>query len=111
MFDDPKKNLRQMEEALLAVEYEDENPDDSDWLEEAKALLGDEEDTPVLRPNPRNRAVAFDRTVFADEEPDEDAAVYLDKPRKKGIGKLVILALLELAGIAALIVWWIQWLN
>ena len=35
MFDDPKKNLRRMEEALWEAEYEDTpEEEDPDWTEE-----------------------------------------------------------------------------
>lgn len=121
MFDDPKKNLRRMEEALWEAEYEDtpeeENPDwtegEEDWLEQAKELL--DEDPPIRNHangyGARNYAVDFDRTVYDDEEEmDDKKAVYDDAPPPKGIGGLVFLAVLELLGIVAIALWWLKWL-
>ncbi len=154
MFDDPNKTLRRMEEELWAAEYPEEDPDgpadetdvpleelydfgDSDWLQDTKALIGDDEDIPIrnhannygrpvagkpsgnsrqnsgkTRPsNPRNDAVDFQRTVYADETLDEHAAVFVEKTKKKGAGCLPILVLLEVLGIAGVIWWWIRWLQ
>lgn len=124
MFDDPKKELQWMEEELLAAEYDEEEAafddeleyEDDDWLQEAKALLGDEEEIPIRNhangygTRPRNYAVDFGRTVYDDEEQDEDKAVFVDPPERKSIGGLVLLALLELLGILAIVWWWVKWL-
>ena len=52
----------------------------------------------------------FDRTAYADEETDE--ACFVEdtgkKPKGKGAGT-VLLALVELAVLAAAIWWWIRW--
>ena len=110
-FDDPGKALQQMEDELLEEEWEEEyEEDDSD------------EDFPILTRHgsrPVNYAVDFDRTVYDDEE--SDSAYYAEdyradrkaakKERKKGVGGLILLALAELAGIAGVIWWWIQWLK
>ena len=131
MFDDPRKELRRLEEELLAAEYEEEEPieeydefedfgaydEDEVILAEARALIGDEE-PPIYRnhangygarqPNP---AVDFNRTVYADEEFDEADAVLVEKRKKeKGIGGLVFLAILELIGILGILGWWVLWL-
>lgn len=45
------------------------------------------------------------------EELDENAAVFDDQPKEKGIGGLVFLAILEMIGILAVVRWWIQWLG
>lgn len=128
MFDDPKKELRRLEQELLAAEYEEEPEEqeeefgsgfafeEDDWLQEAKTLIGEEEEIPIRNhangygTRPRNYAVDFDRTVYDDEEMDEDKAVFVDEPKPKGIGGLVLLALLEVLGIVAIVWWWIQWL-
>lgn len=128
MFDDPKKELRRLEQELLAAEYEEEPEsqeeayasgfafEEDDWLQEAKALIGEEEDIPIRNhangygTRPRNYAVDFDRTVYDDEEMDEDKAVFADEPKSKGIGGLVLLALLEVLGIVAIVLWWVRWL-
>lgn len=92
IFDDPGKAMRHIEQELLDVASED-----------AEAGL----DTP-----PVNYAVDFDRTAFADEETDErDVCCASDRrktPNKKGAGTL-LLALVELAVLAAAIWWWIRW--
>ena len=119
MFDDPKKNLRKMEEALWEAEYEDASEDENsdwteDWLEQTKELL--DEDDVLIRNHAngygtRNYAVDFDRTVFDDEEEmDDRKAVYDDGPPPKGIGGLVFLAALELLGIVGIALWWLKWL-
>lgn len=120
MFDDPKKELRRMEEELLATQYEEEQgPDfgsqfeiEDDWLQEAKALIGDEEEPPI-----RNHAGGYGArskdpgSTLHEEEPlEESKAVLAGEPKKKGIGGLMLLALLELVGILAIVLWWVQWL-
>lgn len=116
-FDNPGKSLRHMEDELL--EDEDQAAWEQ-WEDEEYEDSGD--DFPILtRQNARpvNYAVDFDRTVYDDEE--EDSAYYAEdyradrkaakKQRKKGVGGLILLALAELAGIAGVIWWWIQWLK
>ena len=120
MFDDPNRELQWLEEALLAEEYEafyeeedvfgedpEEYDEDAALLEEAKELIGDKPRKKVRRRNP---AMEFSRTAYADEAFDEKAAVAPLKRKKKGIGGLTFLALLEIAGILAIAWWWIQWL-
>ncbi len=132
MFDDPKKALRQMEEALWETEEKDfealaeeEIPqgtfsysDDADWLEEVKEWIGEDTGSQV-RDNPRqqvsrrrNDAVDFHRTVYADEKMDEASAVFVEKKKKrKGSGCLPFVIALELIGIAGVVWWWIRWLS
>ena len=122
MFDDPGRELRRLEQELLAAEAEEldnfeEYDEADDLLAEAKMLLGDYDDDPPIRnhangygrrmPNP---AVDFSRTVYDDEDFDEDAAVLVEKTKTKGIGDLVFLAILEVIGILAIVGWWLQWL-
>ena len=123
MFDDPGQNLKWLEEELLAAEeaeapeedpeeygedfYEDTPDPDEDWLEEVDALLAPEK--PARRR--RNPAVDYTRTVYDDEELDEDAAVFDDDTPPKGIGGLLILAILEVLGILAVVGWWLKWLS
>ena len=97
-------------------------------LKEAKMLIGDFDDEPPIRnhangygnrrtvsapqkapPAPKNPAVDFNRTVFSDEEFDEKNAVLVEE-QPKGIGGLLLLAILEVLGILAIVGWWIQWL-
>lgn len=124
MFDDPKKDLKWLEQQLLAEDAPREDPPDEeflgeeDWLDaelrQAHALLGD---TPAAT---RSRGDVF---AFLEEDTArEESAVYADipspaKPQKskkkkkeKGIGGLVFLACLETLGIIAVLLWWVIWL-
>lgn len=64
----------------------------------------------------KTRAQEYSRTVFADEEFDEDAAVVVQRRKKEKLPKnrrvkgLVFLACLELLGILAVMGWWLRWL-
>ncbi len=111
MFDDPKLRLQQMEQALKEAE---EAPEEEDWLQEYKDLLGEPE--PPVRNQASNRgrkpeAKSFSRTVYADEEMTESDALYVEKPKRKGAGPYVLLALLELIAIMLVILWWIKWMG
>lgn len=124
MFDDPKNTLRRMEEELRAAEYEEEaEPDygfdyeNDDWLEEAKSLIGEDEEIPIRNhangygTRSQNYAVNNHRMVYDDEELNDDAVLYAEEPqKKKGIGGLVLLALLEMLGILAILLWWARWM-
>ena len=88
MFDDPKKELKRLQDQLL---------EDEEWLEEelenARAIINSapgEADTQV-------RHGGGNRSEVRNTE--------LEKPRK-GIGGLVLLALLEILGILGIIAWW-----
>ena len=119
-FDNPGRSLRQMEDELL--EDEDQAAWE-EWEEDQEEAGGDSgDDFPILTRRgspPVNYAVDFDRTVYDDEASDN--AYYAEdyradrkaarKNRKKGVGGLILLALAELAGIAGVIWWWIQWLK
>lgn len=136
MFDDPQKHLKWMEEALLEEEKEDDTElsdyadyPDEDW----EKIL--EEDWDFTQPPASNPALNFSRAFYEDELFTEDVSLPVhqkgraakmidrdqkkeehrqkkkDKKKNKGIGGLVILALLELLGIFAIIGWWIQWLT
>ena len=138
MFDDPKKELRRLQEELLAAEeeevYEEEpdydwEPDLDDELADIKALLNNGANT-RQEPAYRNYANNYGETSgqFAngyrnfsqellDEEDDDPSALYMDdyrtsrkKPKEKGIRGLVILACLETLGILAILGWWVIWL-
>lgn len=125
MFDDPKKDLKWLEQQLLAVEAPQEDHIDLD------ALLADEdlfEEDPLetqlrearmlLRDaSARNWVGDFSYPEEAEEEPEEQIAPPPKESRKekkqkkeKGIGGLVFLACLETLGIVAVLLWWALWL-
>ena len=125
MFDDPKKDLKWLEQQLRAVEApQEEDIDPEDWLDddifsdedpleaelrEARALLGD-------HPAPQRRQA--DVFAFLEEDIAEEAAPAAPAPsqkqakqkKEKGVGGLVFLACLETLGIIAVLLWWLQWL-
>ena len=130
MFYDPRKELRRLEEQLLAEEDPGPDvPEDTlrmdDELEEARRLLGDEmpddEEEEDEDPEPmvyRNFANGYGRRQSVpvrnrdrfDRDLEEYSDQVHDEPREKGVRGLVILACLELLGIAAVIVYWLLFL-
>ena len=133
MFDDPKKELKKLEQQLLK---------DEEWLDRelaaARALMGDEpvkksaktaparknmEQTQVYRTagasRPggeaapvRNYANNYGRTpkVVVRNPEDYDLDEYEAKHPKKGVKGLVILAVLETLGIVAVVAYWLRFL-
>lgn len=134
MFDDPHKQLKWMEQELLAAETEEEGYQEEDFDEAFEETAEDYDDdqlinmvNELIREEPggfRNPAVDFSRTIYADEEFDEDASVTATKAQKRqkktakkeapqkntNIRGLVFLACLEILGILAIIGWWLRWL-
>lgn len=132
MFDDPKRELERLEEALLEEEEAEAVPEktgeyldetviddalygsDQKWLDELNQLL--EEPEPAVRNHAnnygrKNPAVDFSKAVYEDEgELDESQAVFDDTPKPKGIGCLLVLAIAEMLGILAIVGWWLNWL-
>ena len=98
--DERSDSLKWLEEALLEEE-EQELTQDADEFEEEFAPS-----EVFPRKRRQNSAVAHSRTFYDDEVFDESAAVEDTEPRRKGIGGLLVLALLELAGIVAIAAWW-----
>ena len=98
MFDDPRKSLHRIEDALLDEELED-------------ILYGDDEDDEDEYEQPRIRRgkkADFHRAVYEDEDDDEDR--YMLLPKRRGCKGLIFLAVLELIAILAVLGWWLQWL-
>ena len=91
---DSKEHLRRMEEALLE--------EDDSWLEEARALMGEEEVPQVSVRN--NDRLDVDLDSYSQD-------VYEQPPKEKGVGGLVFLAILESLGIAAIILYWLVQLK
>ncbi len=138
MRDDPSKNLKRLEQELLAAE---ERPqvvpktgeiayeDPGDLLRRVDDLLADEPEIPVFVKKRKNskavRAASAGQTA---PKLDESAAIAVKtkkqlrqeakqlKAAKKKAGvnnnitDLKFLAVLELLGILAIIGWWLQWL-
>ncbi len=134
MRDDPKKNLKWLEQELLAAEDRPqvtlrpgqityEEPDD--LLQRVDALLAEDPEIPAFVGRKKTKA---SRTAAARASAapalDESAAIPVKTKkqlrREKAAGKkagvnrnirgLVFLAVLELLGILAIIGWWLQWL-
>lgn len=127
MFDDPREDLHWLQEELLAEEqeagFDQDMPPQEDpelvWLHQVRSLLGPEDpppQAPPRRPTRASRAArqappAHFQTYEPGQEWDEGAAVFDDDPPPKGIGGLVVLAVLELLGILAVAGWWLKWLR
>ena len=111
MFDDPKKDLKWLEQQLLAQEQSQEEPEEEeeDWLEpelqEAHSLR-----------KPQHRSQPEDVFRFLEEDAEEEDIPVLPsrgrrhKRKEKGLGGLVFLACAEILAIAALLIWWALWL-
>ena len=98
--DERADSLKWLEEALLEEEAQELSEEADEFEEEFSAS----EVSP--RKRRQNSAVAHSRTFYDDEVFDENAAVEDTEPRRKGIGGLLLLALLELIGIVAIAAWW-----
>ena len=112
MFDNPKKELERLEQQLLAAERSEPEADYSDVPYEQPAVdevLDDAlyaalyDDREFSR-----RSAGFD---IPDEDYEMDTDRYVPAPKKKGIGGLVLIAILELILAFALIAWWLGWLS
>ena len=109
MFDDPKKDLKWLEQQLLAQEQSQEEPEEEDWLE-----LELQEAYTLLKPQRRNQLEDVFRFLEEDTEEEEVPIVPSRgrryKRKEKGLGGLVFLACAEMLAIAALLIWWALWL-
>ena len=139
MRDNPGKNLKWLEQELLAAEERPqvgpkpgeityEEPDD--LLQRVDALLADEPEIPVFvgkrKKTKASRAAAakvqaapqFDESaaipVKTRKQLNEEARRKKTARKKAGVNRsikdLTLLAALELLGILAIIGWWLQWL-
>lgn len=112
LWDDPGKAMRALERELRDAEDSGRELDE-DWDEEWRS---DEE----WQDQDGNYAVDFGRMAYADEDMDDRQVYYEEdyraekkarKAQKQKGGCLPrLLIFLELAGIAAVIGWWIKWL-
>ena len=106
---DPKKELEALQAQLEAQE---------DWfqkeLDSAKRMIGQQPDAPAAVPAAapagapvRNYANNYGEKTIQFDIPGQTAISEAPVPKQKGIGRLVIVALLELAGIAGIAAYWI----
>lgn len=131
MFDDPKKDLKWLEQQLLAEEQPQQEASDEDLLRAADAFLLEEEDwleeelqqARVLTGDAPRQQGQTDIFGFLEEDfaPDNSPAEEpplrsmpqtgkKKKKKEKGVGGLVFLACLETVGIIAVLLWWLIWL-
>ena len=111
MFDDPKKELEQLQKQLLEEE---------EWfareLDSAKQMIGDAPAYKPAKPAPKKASAPkapegaapvrnYANGYGADEKKDKGK-----KKKKKGIRGLVILAALETLGIVGIVAYWILFL-
>lgn len=115
MFDDPKKELKRLENELLAEEYEDD-PEETDDLSEdyGETDLDEffeeeaEEDDAYSRP--------LEKQILGDDysrsmseillEEEDDQPVRKKKKKGGSVVGLAILCVLETAAIVGLLAWW-----
>ena len=136
MFDDPKKELRRLQQELLAEEeYEEAYFDEEDWLDqeiaEAKALSGYQEPAEppvrnfangygaVRQPEPQRPAQPQQRTylsgysTYQESRPgyqthrDYRDQVMEEEPEEEKLGGLVALACLLTMGIVGVALYWV----
>ena len=128
MRDDPRRNLKWMEQQLLEAEApESVLSEDEELMQRVDALIEDlnSEEAPAGNFGPRSKGLRAERKHIR-QQFDESAAVLTktkrqlrreEKLRKKAekkagvnrkLGDLVFLAILEIIGILAILGWWIQ---
>ena len=99
MFDDPKKELKRLEEELL----KEEQPDDEfeKFYREIYEEFGpgEEEQKPVAAPA---RPAAPRASTYADTP-----RAVVPKKKDKSIRNLTVAICLECVGIAAIVLWWV----
>ena len=117
MFDDPKKELRELEDQLLAAEEEHKTAelDEQEFqelyneiLEEFGPKTQSGDAAPVPEPPIRNFANGYGGVVRTPPLPAGDEILADDEsvPSEKGSKGLVLLACLETLAVAALAVYW-----
>ena len=120
----PREDFKWLEDELLALaeeEKEEELPENADlkWWEADEEIRNPgwsvgiyaddeefDENAAVVPLTPKQR-----RQQQLQQRKQRKAEIKKKKKKQKGIGGLIFLALLELAGILAIAWWWIQWLT
>ena len=129
MRDDPRQNLKWLEQELLAPERpanpEGISEDTADLLAQVDQLLAEEPEVPVFLQKNKKKRLSRGERAERNHIPtkfDESAAVLTKtkrqlrkearKRKKENINRnikgLVFLAVLELVGILAILGWWLQ---
>ena len=129
MFDDPREELRRLQAELLAAEEEEEYVDEDleglddllddyeeeeDYGEDIEEYFEEDYEEEYTQPRYHRRNYGVDYADDLLELEEDDTAVYRDeyramqKKRKKGVRRLLVIACLELIGILAILGWWLQ---
>lgn len=111
MFDDPKKELKRLEEELLAVENSDEAFERfySEIYDEfgKQKGTGDLTDDLPVRKKPAAAAVQRQPAPSAQNAYDDQSSYVPRTKNEKGVGGLAALVCFECLGIAAIVLWWL----
>lgn len=112
MFDDPKKQLAQLQEQLLAAERpEPEEEPELEDLDDLKELL-DTDDWEGTHRQPLYQS--YTPAGCEDEETDvytdggQEAAPPAPKPKKDGVAGLVAALILETIALVGVVIWWVM---
>ena len=118
MIADPKKELQELEDQLLAAEINHETAElNNEEFEELYDKILEEfgpreqhDGAPVSDPPIRNFANGYGKAVPAQPLPAGDEILEDDEPAapKKGVKGLVFVAVLEILAIAALAAYWLM---
>ena len=121
MFDDPKEELKKLEQQLLAdEEKQPQKTEEDDWfekeLQEVKTLIGEPRRPATAQsgqvPNHvRNYANNYGKSVRGSGPVDFSKSTFkdevLEKPKNTSIKVLTIIAILETLGILGLAAYWL----
>ena len=108
MFDDPREELKRLEEQLLAEEEYDELEgieellDDYEEEDFSSCFQEEQEDDKAYRRPEGDYTHTMSEILLEEEEDDQPAP----QKKKKGIAGLAILCVLEAAAIVGLLAWW-----
>lgn len=111
MFDDPQKALARLQDELMAAEHRnedwDEEEDPEEALEEMKSFLEEEAWEETEREPLSSRYAREDDEVFDFFDRDEEESE--EPPKKKKKVDPLIIALVEMVGVAVLIGGYLLW--
>lgn len=102
MFDDPKKDLKWLEEQLLAQEQSQEEPEEEkeDWLDPGSI--------PTFRSQPEDIFRFLEEDMEEVSVPRWSAGKRRKRRKGRRAGRRRFLVFL---GIVALLIWWVQWMQ